>query len=154
MTMAAHEPDHHHDHPDDHTRHEGRFAFDDRLGERFERLEEAAIEAELATGRSEETVEEAKRHILVRLGIIAAGTVVTLIGLVLLVAPGPGWLVILAGLLLLSKEVPFAARWVDRVRARLPQDENGKLPTSAIASMVAVAVAFTVGSLWFAFGRG
>jgi uncharacterized protein (TIGR02611 family) len=149
--MAANDP--HHDRHE-HAHHDGRFAFDDRLGERLDRLEEAAIEAELATGRAEETVEEAKRHVLVRLAIIVGGSVVTLIGLVLLVAPGPGWLVILAGLLLLSKEVPFAARWVDRVRARLPQDENGKLPASAIASIAAVTLFFVVGSLWFAFGRG
>lgn len=125
----------------------------DRVERRFERLEAAAIEAELETGAREETVEEAKRHILWRVGRISLGVVVLTAGLLMLALPGPGWLTILAGLVLLSEDVPFARRLVGKVRARLPQDEDGKLPTSAIVSMVAVAVAVTAGSIWFALLR-
>ena len=128
----------------------------DEAGEpdfRFERLEQAAIEAELDSGRREATVEQAKRHLLVRIGVVVAGTVVCLVGLLLLVLPGPGLVVLLAGLLLLSTEVPFAARLVDRVRARLPQDEDGKLPRSAIVTMVVMAVVAMTASIWFTLLR-
>lgn len=125
----------------------------DLPGERFDHLGEAAIEAELETGRREETVREAKRHVLVRLAVVVAGSVVCLFGIALLVLPGPGLLVLLAGLVMLSSEVPFAARLVDRVRARLPQDADGKLPTSTIVMMVVVAVFFVAASTWFTFLR-
>ena len=112
-------------------------------------LERAAVEAELANGAAEATVEEARRHILVRVGIIVAGTFVVLVGGLLLVLPGPGWLVIFAGLLILSSEVPFAARMLDRVKRRLPQDADGKLPKSAIATMALIFVAATALSVWW-----
>lgn len=136
-------------------------AFEERLGERiedrldgqddsrFDRLEQRAIEAELATGVREETIEEAKRSVLRRIGRITLGSVVLLAGLVMLIFPGPGWLAIFAGLVLLSRDVPFAARLVEPVRKRLPQDEDGKLPTSAIVSMVAMGVVFVAASVWW-----
>lgn len=126
---------------------------EERIGDRFEALEAAAIAAELETGRREESVEEAKRHILWRIGRITLGSIVLTAGLLMLALPGPGWLTILAGLVLLSEDVPFARRLVGKVRARLPQDADGKLPTSAVVSMVLVAVAFTAGSIWFAVLR-
>ncbi len=120
---------------------------DDGLG--YHELREAAIAAELATGRAEETVEQAKRHVVVRLAIIVAGAVVTMVGGLLLVLPGPGWLVIFAGLLILSTEVPFAARLVDKVRRRIPQDADGKIPRSAIVTMVLLFVSATAVSVWW-----
>lgn len=136
-------------------------AFEERLGERiedrldghdgrrFDRLEQRAIEAELATGAREETVEEAKRSVLRRIGRITLGSLVLLAGLAMLLLPGPGWLAIFAGLVLLSRDVPFAARMVEPVRKRLPQGEDGKLPTSAIITMVAMGVVFVAASVWW-----
>jgi len=124
----------------------GRHRGDDRL----EALIEEAIELELETGREEETVEEAKRHILVRVGLIFGGAVVTLFGIALLALPGPGLLVVAIGLGMLATEVPFAARLLERVRARLPQDEEGKLPTHLIVMMVVTCVVATAGSIWWA----
>ena len=63
--------------------------------------------------------------------------------------PGPGWLVIFAGLLILSSEVPFAARMLDSVKRRLPQDADGKLPKSAIVTMVLIFLAATAASVWW-----
>lgn len=123
-------------------------------GSRVERLVEEAIEVELTTGRHEETIEEAKRHLVVRIVRIVAGVIVLIIGLALLVAPGPGLLAIALGLGLLAQDVPFAAKLLDRVKARLPQDEDGKLPTSTIVMMVVVGVAAGAASLWWTFGRG
>ena len=66
--------------------------------EKRERLVEAAIQAELATGAEEATLEQAKRHVLVRLGTIVVGFVVLIGGLVMMILPGPGIVGILAGL--------------------------------------------------------
>ena len=123
------------------------------VGSRAERVVEELIEAELETGKREETIEEAKRHIVVRVIRIAAGVVVLILGLVLLAAPGPGLLVIALGLGLLAQDVPFARNLLDKVRDRLPQDEDGKLPKSTIVMMVVVSVAAAAGSLWFTFLR-
>lgn len=123
-----------------------------QAGERFEKLVEHALEAEMASGHREETVEKAKRHILVRVGIIVAGTVVLLVGLALLALPGPGLVVVALGLGLLATEIPFAARLLDRIKGRLPQDESGKIPRSAIVMMVVVGVIATGASIaWTVF---
>ena len=50
-------------------------------------------------------------------GII--GTTVCLIGVILLVAPGPAFVVIPAGLAILSIEFAFARRWLKSLRRRI-----------------------------------
>ncbi|MCX7619851.1 MAG: hypothetical protein N2037_03275, partial [Acidimicrobiales bacterium] len=119
----------------------------ERAAQRFEQIVEHALEVELSSGRREQTVEEAKRHILVRIGIIVVGTVVLLAGLAMLPLPGPGMLVVALGLGLLALEVPFAARLLDRIKDRLPQDEQGKLPRSTIVMMVVMGVIATAASI-------
>lgn len=47
-----------------------------------------------------------------------AGGIVTLLGLVLVPYPGPGWLVVFAGLGILATEFEFAAKWLDYVKAK------------------------------------
>lgn len=49
--------------------------------------------------------------------VLVAGTLVVLVGVALLVLPGPGWLVIFAGLGLLATEFPWAATLLLRARA-------------------------------------
>jgi uncharacterized protein (TIGR02611 family) len=121
-------------------------------GARMEHLVENLIETELETGKREETVEQAKRHILVRIARISAGVVVLLLGISMIFLPGPGVIVIAIGLGLLAQDVPFARRLLDKVRARLPQDADGKLPRSTIVMMVVVgvgAVALSIGfTVW------
>lgn len=51
----------------------------------------------------------------------AAGTVLVLVGLALLVLPGPGLLLVLAGLILLGRAVPAVARFEEPVRVRAMQ---------------------------------
>ena len=114
---------------------------------------EAAIEAERSSGHREETVEQVKRHLAVRVAIIAAGSFVLLLGLALLALPGPGLVVVALGLALLATEIPFAARLLDRVKRRLPQDADGKLPRSAVAMMVATCTVAMGLSLWWTFLR-
>jgi uncharacterized protein (TIGR02611 family) len=122
-------------------------------GARVEHLVENLIEAELETGRREETVEQAKRHIVVRIVRVAAGVVVLLLGIAMLGLPGPGFLVIALGLGLLAQDVPFARRLLDKVRARLPQDADGKLPRSTVIMMVVVGVGAVALSIGFTVWR-
>jgi len=124
-----------------------------RRHERFDIIEQAAIEAELETGRREETIAGAKRSILVRIVTGTLGGFLILAGLIMLLVPGPGLLAIALGLGLIAPDVPFAARLLDRVKDRLPQDEDGKLPPTVIAGMVITFVAATGISVWWAFFR-
>ena len=122
--------------------------------ERFEQLEQAAIEAELETGRYEETVAEAKRHILIRIARVALGIVVVIAGLLMLPLPGPGMLTIAAGLALLASDVPFARNLLERVRERLPSDAEGNVSRPVVIGGIILSVV-TVGlSLWWTFFRG
>lgn len=47
---------------------------------------------------------------------IAAGFALLALGIVLLVSPGPGWLVILLGLALLAVDFAWARRLLDRMK--------------------------------------
>lgn len=116
-------------------------------------LVDTAIDAELASGRREVSVEQVKRRLLVRLAIMVGGSMLVITGLVLMVLPGPGMLVLGIGLGVLSTEVPFAARLLERVRHRLPQDADGKLPKSAIVTMVVMTVLATSASLYWTLSR-
>ena len=116
----------------------------------LERVEDAAIEAEQETGRHEETREDAQRGLLKRIGIIVGGSVVLVIGLLLLALPGPGLVVVALGLGILASEVPFASRVLEKVKKRLPTDADGNFPKSAIVMMVAFAVIATAASTWWA----
>ena len=58
-----------------------------------------------------ETLRQAKRIVK-----IVVGFTLLLIGIVLLVLPGPGWLTILLGLALLAAEFAWAKRLLDRLK--------------------------------------
>lgn len=118
------------------------------LRDRMEAWEEAAIEAEMATGRREETVEEAKKSLVRRLVRFSFGVVLTLLGVVMLVLPGPGILAMVAGLALIAPEVPFADRWLQRLRKRLPEGEDGELSKGFLAVSITVAVVLLALSGW------
>ncbi len=121
--------------------------------ERIEEFEKAAIEAEFETGRREESVAEAKRHILIRIGRVFLGTIVVIAGLLMLPLPGPGMLTIAAGLALLASDVPFARKLLENVRKRLPADADGNVSKPVVVGDLIVS-AITVGvSLWWTLFR-
>ncbi|MFJ1705610.1 PGPGW domain-containing protein [Kitasatospora sp. NPDC088346] len=60
-------------------------------------------------------------HPVARVALAIGGSVLVVVGVVLLVLPGPGLLLVLAGLILLSRAVPALARYVEPVRARAMQ---------------------------------
>ena len=121
--------------------------------ERFEKFEKAAIEAEFETGRREESIAEAKRHILIRIGRVFLGTIVVIAGLLMLPLPGPGMLTIAAGLALLASDVPFARKLLENVRNRLPADADGKVSKPVVIGGLIVSVVTVASSLWWTFFR-
>lgn len=121
--------------------------------ERFDEFEKAVIEAEFETGRREESVAEAKRHILIRIGRVFLGTVVVIAGLLMLPLPGPGMLTIAAGLALLASDVPFARKLLENVRKRLPADADGKVSKPVVIVGLIVSVVTVASSLWWTFFR-
>ena len=57
-------------------------------------------------------------HQSVRLSVAALGFTVLTVGLILLVTPGPGLLVIIAGLAILAHEFTWAQRALEQARER------------------------------------
>lgn len=63
-----------------------------------------------------------------RFMIAIAGGTVLLIGLALIVLPGPAFIVIPAGLAILAVEFAWARRWLDKARAFFGGKKNAKQP--------------------------
>jgi uncharacterized protein (TIGR02611 family) len=120
---------------------------------RRQEFAKAALEAELKTGTREGTLEEARAHIAVRIVRISAGVLVTVIGIALLPLPGPGWLVIAAGLVILAQDFAWAERTLAIVRRRLPQDADGKIPTRTWVIIGLTTTATVAVSLWWSLLR-
>jgi len=111
-------------------------------------LREAAIEAELQTGKRERDRQSAGTHALLRVGRMVVASILIVAGLVMLVIPGPGLVTIAAGLVILARDVAWADRLLQQVRARLPAGEDGRLPRSTIVTMVVLGVAGIVLGVW------
>ena len=60
-------------------------------------------------------------HQSVRLSVAAVGFAVLAVGVVMLVTPGPGLLVIIAGLAILAHEFAWAAIALEKAKARAAQ---------------------------------
>jgi uncharacterized protein (TIGR02611 family) len=59
-----------------------------------------------------ETVQQVRRFFK-----ILGGFTLLLVGIVMLITPGPGWLVIIGGLAMLAAEFVWARRLLDRLRS-------------------------------------
>ncbi|MGW3664719.1 PGPGW domain-containing protein [Streptomyces sp. NPDC005141] len=91
------------------------------------------------------------RQTALRRGVaLIAGVVLLLIGIALLVLPGPGLLLILAGLLVLSDQFPAVARYVDPVRERAMQAarESVASPIRIAGSALTAAALLAAGLFW------
>jgi|GEM_PF-2589955 len=137
--------------------HSGEAHFDStakRRREALSNLYESAIEAEKGTGRREKTSERAKRSLILRIISIFFGTVITVLGLIMFITPGPGLIVLAAGLGILAIDVPFARNLLNTVKSKLPQDEAGKLSKQTIIVMVVmttIGVGLSAFSIWKTF---
>ncbi|MCR3718170.1 MULTISPECIES: PGPGW domain-containing protein [Prauserella salsuginis group] len=69
------------------------------------------------------------RHPVTRVVLAVVGSVVLLIGLALLVLPGPGLLLVLAGLIALAAAFPALQRYIEPVRARAMQAAESSVAT-------------------------
>lgn len=117
--------------------------------DRIHRIADAAVEAELETGRREETVAKAKAHILVRIARMVLGFAVVIVGLLLLPLPGPGWLVIAAGFVVLAQDFVWAERTLARIRRRLPQDADGRVTKKTwVVIGASTTLTLTASVLW------
>ena len=89
----------------------------------------------------------AGRALLVRVAVTVAGPLLVLAGVAMLVLPGPGLVVIAAGLALLALEYEWARRVVGRMgrtlsqarEATLPKEGSG--PRKAVGALVIAALA-------------
>lgn len=62
-----------------------------------------------------------------RLSVAAGGFAVLAVGIVMLLTPGPGLLVIIAGLAILAHQFAWAGRALDRARVRAAQAKEAAL---------------------------
>lgn len=119
--------------------------------ERFHLLRDAAIEAEYATGRHEETEAEAKRNVVLRLATIALGFIVLLGGLAMMVLPGPGIIGIIAGLGILSRELAWAERLLEIAKEKARVEELKQQPKWVQVATWTATIAAVCASLWYVF---
>jgi len=126
----------------------------DRRRDAVEGLEEALIETELEVGRHEETRGAAKRNVILRAVRIGIGVAVCLAGVFLIVFPGPGMVVLAAGLAILSRDVPFARRLLVNVRARIPENERGEISRPILIGGLLLSTVTVSFSLWWWLLRG
>lgn len=85
-----------------------------------------------------------------RTAVLTVGTVLLLGGVVLLVLPGPGLLLVLAGLIVLAREFPAVNRFIGPVRARAMQaaEESVSSPLRITGSVLAALVLIATGLVW------
>lgn len=118
---------------------------------RRERFREAAIQAEYDTGVHEDTEEEARRHVIIRVGTIVVGFLVLIAGLAMLVLPGQGIITVIIGLTILARELPWAERMLEYAKKKDKVDEIKQQPlwVKGIAwGFTALAI---VASVWWMF---
>jgi Putative transmembrane protein (PGPGW) len=92
----------------------------------------------------------ATRNAVKHTAMAIGGAVVLLIGIALLVLPGPGLLLVLAGLIMLSSAFPALERYVDPVRDRAIKaaEESVSSPLRIAASVCAGLLLIAAGIVW------
>jgi uncharacterized protein (TIGR02611 family) len=95
-------------------------------------------------------------RLTLRIVIGLVGAIVVVIGLLLVPLPGPGWLIVLAGLAILSLEFVWAQRLMHFTRTQLERWWHwlGRQPlfVRALAGVVGLAFASTV--VWLSWTYG
>ncbi len=119
----------------------------------YDEFRKAAIDAELAVGDAEDTRKQAWYHVILRLGRMIFGTLVLLAGLAMMVLPGPGVVVIAAGLVILSRDVKWADTALRYLRKKAPGlEEEGPIPKSTIVVSLMLMAAAGLGGYWWLNG--
>jgi len=91
-------------------------------------------------------------HVAWRVLVGVVGAVITVAGLVMVPAPGPGWLVVFFGLLILASEFEFAQRWLDFARRHVSR-WNGWVMQQAlwVRGLVALGTLIVVWAVMWAY---
>lgn len=90
-----------------------------------------------------------------RIALSVLGGALILLGLVLMVLPGPGLILVLGGVVLLAKEYPWAQRLYEPVQKRAMQAAEASVATP-LRIVWSVAVGFVLiglGVAWIVFTR-
>jgi hypothetical protein len=98
--------------------------------------------------------EAKKSNPVKRVGALIAGGLLLLVGVALLVLPGPGLLLVLAGLLVLGNEFPAVERYIDPVqdRAMAAAEQSVSSPLRLTGSILAGLVLIGAGITWGVLG--
>ncbi|WP_410583036.1 PGPGW domain-containing protein [Amycolatopsis sp. lyj-108] len=82
--------------------------------------------------------------------ILIAGGILLLVGIALLVLPGPGLLLVLAGLLVLASEFPVVEKYVDPIRDRAMKaaEDSVSSPLRIAGSVLAGLGLLAAGVVW------
>ncbi|WP_240686727.1 PGPGW domain-containing protein [Amycolatopsis suaedae] len=82
--------------------------------------------------------------------VLVVGGALTLVGIALLVLPGPGLLLVLAGLVTLASEFPKLERYVDPVRDRAMKaaEDSVSSPLRIAGSVLAGLALVAAGVVW------
>lgn len=99
-------------------------------------------------------------RLLFRIGVAVVGTAVLVLGIVLIPYPGPGWLVVFAGLAILATEFSWAGRLLTYARERYDawtswlgrQHWVVKLSVLLATAVVVVALLWLLNALWMVAG--
>jgi uncharacterized protein (TIGR02611 family) len=91
-----------------------------------------------------------------RIGVTLLGAVVIGVGILLLPLPGPGWLIIFAGLGLLATEYDWAARLLTRARGFLGRwtrwaAARGAVARAGIGLLGLLLLGGLVGGSWYLY---
>jgi hypothetical protein len=83
--------------------------------------------------------------------ILIAGGILLLVGIALLVLPGPGLLLVLAGLLVLASEFPVVEKYVDPIRDRAMKaaEDSVSSPLRIAGSVLAGLCLLAAGVVWW-----
>jgi len=90
------------------------------------------------------------RHPLYRIGFGATGALVTVVGLIMLVTPGPAFVLIPIGLAMLSMEFVWAERLLDKSldqAAKAQQKAAETTTTQRVLAAIATVLAFAAAGL-------
>ncbi|MFJ8913985.1 PGPGW domain-containing protein [Amycolatopsis sp. NPDC102389] len=82
--------------------------------------------------------------------ILVAGVILLAVGIALLVLPGPGLLLVLAGLLVLASEFPVVEKYVDPIRDRAMKaaEDSVSSPLRIAGSVLAGLGLLAAGIVW------
>lgn len=85
-----------------------------------------------------------------RVFVVVAGVVLLIVGVALLVLPGPGMLLVLAGLVTLANEFPALERYVDPVQERAMKGAEDAVssPLRIAGSVLAGLALIAAGVMW------